>query len=136
MILGLRLHYTHSLSNISFGRIVVHFCLSLFRKYKLDPRSCGRRPREKLLICAESAKRGLTTLETASAHAESLAEGIDLQAQVTRARFDNEVVGKVRDIKGENRIVFGKLRVEETKICTTLCSLGRRVTVSGFHPHF
>ncbi len=100
LILGLHLHYTHSLSNISFGQLVVHFCIFLFRKYKLDPRSCGRRPREKLLICAESAKRGLTTLETASAHAESLAEGIDLQAQVTRARFDNEVVGKVRGIEG------------------------------------
>ncbi len=113
----------------------MHFCLFLFRKYKLDPRSCGRRPREKLLICAESAKRGLTTLETASAHAESLAEGIDLQAQVTRARFDNEVVGKVRDIKEIIESVLENLTRESFKKISDFFFYFRQKTgcINGSH---
>ncbi len=51
----------------------------------------------KLRTAAESSKRSLATLDTASAHAESVCEGIDLSLQITGARFDNEVVAKVNN---------------------------------------
>ena len=48
----------------------------------------------KLKLQAETVKRVLSTLDTANCYIESLCEGIDLNCNVTRARFDNEL-GKI-----------------------------------------
>ena len=60
------------------------------RKYKADPRET-KRGRQKLLASAETVKHVLSTLDTANCYIESLYEGIDFNANVTRARFENEL---------------------------------------------
>ena len=59
------------------------------RKYKADPRET-KRGKLKLATNAETVKHVLTTLSTANCYIESLFEGIDFNANVTRARFENE----------------------------------------------
>jgi molecular chaperone DnaK (HSP70) len=47
--------------------------------------------RQKLTYNAENVKHILSTLDTANCYIESLYEGIDFNANVTRARFENEL---------------------------------------------
>jgi len=63
------------------------------RKYRMDPRE-SKRSKMKLRLQAEVVKRVLSTLDTSNCYIESLCEGIDLNCNVTRARFDNEL-GKI-----------------------------------------
>jgi len=60
------------------------------RKYHSDPME-SKRSKQKLLQAAETAKKVLSTLQTANVHVESLHEGIDFNCSVTRARTENEM---------------------------------------------
>ena len=64
------------------------------RKYKADPRET-KRGKMKLKFNAENVKHVLSTLDNANCHIESLHEGIDFNANVSRSRFDSEL-SKVR----------------------------------------
>jgi molecular chaperone DnaK (HSP70) len=59
------------------------------RKYKEDPRE-SKKSKQKLRLNAENVKHVLSTLETANCYIESLFDGIDFNANVSRSRFDNE----------------------------------------------
>ena len=67
--------YMHTLN--AFHTIII--C----RKYKADPRET-KRGKQKLLASAETVKHVLSTLDTANCYIESLYEGIDFNANVTR----------------------------------------------------
>ena len=56
-------------------------------KWKLDPRE-SKRSKFKLMGAAEDCKHVLSTLATAHVFIESLHEGFDLSANVSRARID------------------------------------------------
>ncbi len=56
-------------------------------KWKLDPRE-SKRSMSKLWSAAEHCKHCLSTLNTAHCFVESLHEGVDLSANVSRARID------------------------------------------------
>lgn len=64
------------------------------RKHKVDPRET-KRGKLKLKLNAENVKHVLSTLETANCYIESLHEGIDFNANISRSRFDIEF-SKVR----------------------------------------
>ena len=61
--------------------------IECFSKWKLDPRE-SRRSMFKLMGAAEECKHVLSTLNTAHCFVESLHEGVDLSANVSRARID------------------------------------------------
>jgi len=86
--------YTQGTGGDKVTAVLADFLAAEFqRKYKLDPRE-SKRSRMKLKLQAETVKRVLSTLDTANCYIESLCEGIDLNCNVTRARFDNEL-GKI-----------------------------------------
>ncbi|TRY61769.1 hypothetical protein TCAL_12267 [Tigriopus californicus] len=58
------------------------------RKYKMDPRE-NKRSLQKLKTHGENVKHVLSTLQTAGCNIESLHEGMDFNAQIARARFEN-----------------------------------------------
>ena len=66
------------------------------RKNKADPRET-KRGKMKLKINAENVKHVLSTLDNANCYIESLYEGIDFNANVSRSRFELEM-SKVRFI--------------------------------------
>ena len=59
------------------------------RKYKMDPKE-SKRGKMKLKINGENAKHVLSTLDNANCYIESLHEGIDFNANVSRSRLDAE----------------------------------------------
>ena len=80
------------------------------RKYKADPRET-KRGRQKLLASAETVKHVLSTLDTANCYIESLYEGIDFNANVTRARFENELSKVVADMVAPLRELVKKAEI-------------------------
>lgn len=66
------------------------------RKYKMDPRE-SKRGKMKLKINADNVKHVLSTLDNANCYIESLHEGIDFNANISRSRFNSEF-GKVSRI--------------------------------------
>jgi len=79
------------------GLLVDYLATEFERKYKADPRET-KRGRQKLIASAETVKHVLSTLDTANCYIESLYEGIDFNANVTRARFENELSKVVTDM--------------------------------------
>ena len=59
------------------------------RKHKVDPRET-KRGKLKLQMNAENVKHVLSTMDTANSYIESLYEGIDFNANISRSRFDME----------------------------------------------
>jgi len=79
------------------GILADYLAAEFERKYKADPRET-KRGKQKLLTHAETVKHVLSTLDTANCYIESLYEGIDFNANVTRARFENELSKVVADM--------------------------------------
>nr|AIZ03406.1 heat shock protein 70 [Pomacea canaliculata] len=69
------------------GRMVQHLCQEFQRKYKKDISKNARAIRRLLTAC-ERAKRTLSSSAEASIEIDSLYEGIDFYARITRARFE------------------------------------------------
>ncbi|CAF3013578.1 unnamed protein product [Rotaria sp. Silwood2] len=69
------------------NRLVAHFVEEFKRKYKKDlsVNKCGLR---QLRTVCEHAKRALSSIPEASIEIDSLHEGIDFHATITRARFE------------------------------------------------
>lgn len=59
------------------------------RKHKVDPRET-KRGKMKLKLNSENVKKILSTLDNANCYIESLYEGIDFNANISRSRFENE----------------------------------------------
>jgi len=71
-----------------FTALIANFLADEFQnKWKLDPRE-SRRSMSKMMAAAEDCKHILSTLNTAHCFVESLHEGVDLSANVSRARAD------------------------------------------------
>nr|WHV00579.1 Hsp70-14 [Daphnia magna] len=71
-----------------FTALVANYLADEFQnKWKLDPRE-SKRSMFKLMGAAEECKHVLSTLNTAHCFVESLHEGVDLSANVSRARID------------------------------------------------
>ena len=86
-------------STIYFGFFFIDLMVELLaqefkRKNKVDPRET-KRGKLKLQVNAENVKHVLSTMDTANCYIESLYEGIDFNANVSRSRFDMEFT-KVR----------------------------------------
>lgn len=73
------------------NRLVSHMIKEFKRKYKKDL-STNVRAMNRLKVACEKAKRILSTSAQTTVQADSLYEGIDFSATITRARFD-ELVG-------------------------------------------
>ena len=67
--------------------LVEHFCREFQRKHKKDLRDNARAVK-RLKVAAERAKRALSSTTTASIECDGLYDGIDFNASITRARFD------------------------------------------------
>jgi len=74
------------ITEILVGMIAQEF----IRKYKMDPRE-SKRGKMKLKLNADNVKHILSTLDNANCYIESLHEGIDFNANVSRSRFDLEI---------------------------------------------
>merc|ERR1712241_655445 len=72
-------------TEILIGMIAQEF----IRKYKADPRE-SKRGKMKLKLNADNVKHILSTLDNANCYIESLHEGIDFNANVSRSRLDAE----------------------------------------------
>ncbi|XP_071551436.1 heat shock 70 kDa protein 14-like [Panulirus ornatus] len=70
--------------------LVQHFAKEFYTKYKGDPLE-NRRSRRKLYNASENCKHVLSTMGTAQVYVESLWEGVDFSATLSRARFDGLV---------------------------------------------
>jgi len=76
-------------TEILIGMIAQEF----IRKYKADPRE-SKRGKMKLKLNADNVKHILSTLDNSNCYIESLHEGIDFNANISRSRFDSEF-GKI-----------------------------------------
>lgn len=71
-----------------------YLATEFFNKYKLDPRE-SRRTMVKLNETAENVKHILSTMPSAHVFVESLMDGIDWSQNISRARFENVIGGKL-----------------------------------------
>lgn len=69
------------------NRLVEHFANEFKRKHKHDL-MCNTRAVKRLNIACERVKRSLSSSTTSSVELDSLFEGIDFNATITRARYD------------------------------------------------
>ena len=75
--------------------ITQHFVAEFKKKSKIDV-SENKRAIRRLRTSAEKAKRSLSSGTTAAVEVDSLAEGIDFNATLTRARFEDMCMGLFR----------------------------------------
>lgn len=88
------LHLSHLGGIILTQALSDYLAGEFFAKYKLDPRE-SRRTMVKLNETAENVKHILSTMPTAHAFIESLMDGIDWSSNISRARFENIIGGKL-----------------------------------------
>lgn len=80
--------------NILTKALSEYLATEFFKKYKLDPRE-SRRTMVKLNETAENVKHILSTMPSANVFCESLMDGIDWSQNISRARFENVIGGKL-----------------------------------------
>lgn len=85
---GVKCSLHRKMGGDKFTELISNFLADEFQnKWKLDPRE-SKRSMSKLWSAAEHCKHCLSTLNTAHCFVESLHEGVDLSANVSRARID------------------------------------------------
>ncbi|KAH8303012.1 hypothetical protein KR044_013175 [Drosophila immigrans] len=78
-----------SIGGRQFTEALVQFiCEEFKRKYKLDPHE-SRRSLAKIRTAAANCKHILTTLPSTQLYIDSLMDGVDFNAQMSRARFES-----------------------------------------------
>ncbi|KAH8365509.1 hypothetical protein KR093_001577 [Drosophila rubida] len=79
----------YSIGGRQFTEALVQFiCEEFKRKYKLDPHE-SRRSLAKIRTAAANCKHILTTLPSTQLYIDSLMDGVDYNAQMSRARFES-----------------------------------------------
>ena len=96
------------------------------RKYKMDPRE-SKRGKMKLKINAENVKHVLSTLDNANCYIESLHEGVDFNANVSRSRFEMEfskILSKFIDPLHEvlDIVKIKPTDIDKVRYCFFLCT--------------
>lgn len=85
----------HAFGANNFTRVLQNYLAAEFYKmYKADPKE-SKRSMAKLLLAAERCKHTLSTMDNAKCHAESVLDGIDFSANISRVRFENLCPGIV-----------------------------------------
>ncbi|KAL8594041.1 hypothetical protein ACOMHN_016420 [Nucella lapillus] len=84
-----------SFGSNNFTRVLQNYLASEFYKlYKADPRE-SKRSMARLLLAAERCKHALSMVDNAKCDAESVLDGIDFSANISRVRFENLCPGTV-----------------------------------------
>ncbi len=96
-------------------RLVEHFLSDFKRKHKLDP-SNSKRSMRRLQSACESAKRTLSSSTVATVEIDSLFEGIDYNASITRARFEDMCSDLFRKTFEPVEKVLGDAKVSKSAI--------------------
>ncbi|XP_076447414.1 heat shock 70 kDa protein 14-like [Babylonia areolata] len=85
----------HSFGSNNFTRVLQNYLASEFYKmYKSDPKE-SKRSMARLLLAAERCKHALSIVDNAKCDAESVLDGIDFSANISRVRFENLCPGTV-----------------------------------------
>jgi molecular chaperone DnaK (HSP70) len=118
--------------------LVEYIALEFFKKYKLDPRE-NRRTMIKLSHSVENSKHILSAMETVHVFVESLMDGIDFTLNVSRARFENLIVGLLPNYTQPIQRLFEKLQFKGKIDKIVLCGGSMRIpklqaTISSFLP--
>lgn len=79
---------TH-LGGEDFDRILVEYCIKEFKKKSKIDITDNKRAIRRLQTACERAKRTLSSSTTAALEIDSLAEGVDFNMSITRARFES-----------------------------------------------
>lgn len=84
-------------------------------KWKLDPNE-SRRSNAKLYQAAQAAKHVLSTVSTAHCFAESLMDGVDLNINVTRARFESLIGANLTQLLEPIKRVLEKANCDSASV--------------------
>ncbi|KAG1701257.1 Heat shock protein 14 [Nymphon striatum] len=117
-------HHTSDLGGDLFTEVLVnHLKIEFIKATRMDP-SDNKRAMAKLRNSAETCKHVLSTLATAHCSLESLFEGLDLNSNVSRARFESLFSCHMSSYLQPITTILEKLHMDKSSISKVVLSGG------------